>query len=563
MNILKKFKVAIIIASIGIVSFTSYAFVDNYFEVSKNLDIFATLYREVNMYYVDETKPGELIQKGIDAMLESLDPYTNYISESDIEDYRYMTTGQYGGVGSLIRKKGEYVVITDPYENYPAFKAGLRAGDLILEVDGKSVKGKETDEISKILKGQPGTTLKLLIKREGDKENIEKSVTREEIKISSVPYHGMLNDEIGYIQLTGFTEDAGQDVKKALVDLKEKNNIKGLVFDLRRNPGGLLNEAVNISNLFVDRGQEIVNTKGKVKEWEKSYKALNSAVDLQIPIVVLVNSGSASASEIVSGSLQDLDRAVILGQRTFGKGLVQTTRNLTYNSKLKVTTAKYYIPSGRCIQALDYSNRNDDGSVGKVPDSLITKFKTKAGRIVYDGGGIKPDITTEVKRYSKIVISLDNKMLLFDYATKYRLEHAAIAPAKSFKLSEKEYNYFTEWLGDKEYDYTTQSEQMMKDLKETASKEKYYANITSEYEALKAKMMHNKKEDLVTFKDEIKEMLELEIASRYYYQNGRTENSFRFDYEVNKAIELLKDNKKYNSILVGTYKEEAAVEKKN
>ena len=562
MNILKKFKVAIIIASIGIVSFTSYAFVDNYFEVSKNLDIFATLYREVNMYYVDETKPGELIQKGIDAMLESLDPYTNYIPESDIEDYRYMTTGQYGGVGSLIRKRGEYVVITDPYENYPAFKAGLRAGDVILEVDGKSVKGKETDEISKMLKGQPGTTLKLLIKREGDKENIEKTVTREEIKISSVPYHGMLNNEIGYIRLTGFTENAGQDVKKALVELKEKNNIKVFVFDLRGNPGGLLNESVNISNLFVDRGQEIVSTKGKVKEWEKSYKALNAAVDVQIPIVVLVNSGSASASEIVSGSLQDLDRAVILGQRTFGKGLVQTTRNLTYNSKLKVTTAKYYIPSGRCIQALDYTNRNDDGSVGKVPDSLITKFKTKAGRIVYDGGGVKPDVTTEVKRYSKIVISLDNKMLIFDYATKYRLEHAAIAPAKKFTLSEKEYNDFTEWLGDKEYDYTTQSEQLMKDLKETASKEKYYENITSEYEALKAKMMHNKKEDLVTFKDEIKEMLELEIASRYYYQNGRTENSFRIDNEVSKAVELLKDSNKYNSILAGTYKEEATIEKK-
>ncbi len=563
-KIIHKTKKILLVLLVTASIFSSFSFVDNYFEVSKNLDIFATLFREVNMYYVDETKPGDLMKKGMDAMLESLDPYTNYIPESDIEDYRFMQTGQYGGIGSLIRKKNDQIVISEPYEGYPAYKADLRAGDVILEVDGKPIKGKNQDDISKILKGQPNTTVKLLIEREGEKSPIEKIITREEIKVKSVPFFGMLEGNVGYMRLTSFTQESSEEVKKAFTELKSKNpGLKGIVFDLRGNPGGLLNEAINISNLFVEKGTDIVSTKGKVQEWNKVYKSINSPVDVNIPVALLINSGSASASEIVSGSLQDLDRAVVIGQRSFGKGLVQTTRELSYHSQLKVTTAKYYIPSGRCIQALDYTNRNEDGSVGKIPDSLITLFKTKGGRPVYDGGGIKPDIALAPTNYSKIAISLENKALIFDFATKYRREHASIAPAKEFKLSEKEYEEFMAFISNKEYDYTTKSEKLLNELKETAKTEKYFEAAEKEYEALKAKLIHHKTEDLSNFKAEIKSLIESEIVSRYYYQKGKIEASLANDPEVKKAIDVLSDATLYTSILSGKYKDpEIAVEKK-
>lgn len=563
-KIIHKTKKILLVLLVTASIFSSFSFVDNYFEVSKNLDIFATLFREVNMYYVDETKPGDLMKKGMDAMLESLDPYTNYIPESDIEDYRFMQTGQYGGIGSLIRKKNDQIVISEPYEGYPAYKADLRAGDVILEVDGKPIKGKNQDDISKILKGQPNTTVKLLIEREGEKSPIEKIITREEIKVKSVPFFGMLEGNVGYMRLTSFTQESSEEVKKAFTELKSKNpGLKGIVFDLRGNPGGLLNEAINISNLFVEKGTDIVSTKGKVQEWNKVYKSINSPVDVSIPVALLINSGSASASEIVSGSLQDLDRAVVIGQRSFGKGLVQTTRELSYHSQLKVTTAKYYIPSGRCIQALDYTNRNEDGSVGKIPDSLITLFKTKGGRPVYDGGGIKPDIALAPTNYSKIAISLENKALIFDFATKYRREHASIAPAKEFKLSEKEYEEFMAFISNKEYDYTTKSEKLLNELKETAKTEKYFEAAEKEYEALKAKLIHHKTEDLSNFKTEIKSLIESEIVSRYYYQKGKIEASLANDPEVKKAIDVLSDATLYTSILSGKYKDpEIAVEKK-
>src|SRR4030095_7316815 len=419
-NLFKKSKTWLIAIAITATGLFSISLTDEYFEISRNMDIFATLFRELNIYYVDETKPGDLMKKGIDAMLESLDPYTNYIPESEVEDYRFMTTGQYGGIGALIGQKGDQVVITDPYEGFPAQKADLRAGDVIVEIDGKSIKGKKYDEISKILKGQPKTPVKLMLKREGEAEMLEKTIVRDEIKINSVSYSGMLDNEIGYIRLTGFTDNAGIEVKDALVELKTKHNAKSVVLDLRGNPGGLLNEAVNITNIFVDKGVEVVTTKGKVKEWDKTYKALNNPVDDQIPLVVLVNSGSASASEIVSGSIQDLDRGIIIGQRTFGKGLVQTTRPLSYNSQLKVTTAKYYIPSGRCIQEVDYSHRKEDGSLGKIPDSLRVAFKTSRGRTVYDGGGVAPDIEVKEKDYADISKTLGNKGYFFEYANKYR-----------------------------------------------------------------------------------------------------------------------------------------------
>ncbi len=564
-NLFKKTRVWILVIGLGSLSFVSTGFVDNYFEVSKNLDIFASLYKELNIYYVDETKPGDLMKKGIDSMLESLDPYTNYIPESEIEDYRFMTTGQYGGIGASIRKKGDYVVIADPYEGFAAQKNDLRAGDLILSVDGKSMKGKNTDDVTKLLKGSPGTTVKVSLQREGEKNPIEKSLTREEIKIDAVPYYGMLNSNTGYINLSSFTESASREVKAALLKLKENPNMSSLVLDLRGNPGGLLNEAVNIVNLFVEKDQEVVSTKGRVEEWKKTYKAVYSPVDVNIPIVVLVNSGSASASEIVAGALQDLDRAVVLGTRTFGKGLVQTTRPLSYNAKLKVTTAKYYIPSGRCIQAIDYAQRNEDGSVAKIPDSLMHPFKTKNGRTVLDGGGIKPDVTADNGQLSKLSVSLLNKMHIFDFATQYKNTHPTIASAENFRITDAEYDEFVKFLSGKEYDYITKSEKLLNDLKEAAEAEKYMESAKAEYEALKTKMIHDKKADLLKFKEELKDLLTAEISARYYFQKGRLKSTLAMDREVKKALDVLNQKEKYTAVLSGSYKDDTSMDnsKKN
>jgi len=550
MRISKRIKTGIIAGAITVTGFGLVSFADDYFEISRNLDIFASLYREVNIYYVDEIKPGEMMKTGIDAMLKSLDPYTNYIPESEIEDYRFMTTGQYGGIGALIAKKGEYIMITDPYENFPAQKAGLLAGDLIVEIDGKPLTGKNSDDVSKFLKGQPGTSVKLMIQREGVDKPFEKIVMREEIKIPAVSYSGVIGDgTIGYIRLTSFTENCGKEVGDALVKLKTENKITSVVFDLRDNPGGLLNEAVNIVNLFEPKGTLVVNTKGKVKEWDKSYRTLNQPIDMDMPMAVLINSGSASASEIVSGCVQDLDRGILIGTRSYGKGLVQTTRPLPYNAQLKVTTAKYYIPSGRCIQALDYSNRNADGSVGHVPDSLMTQFKTKDGRTVYDGGGVVPDFIIEPDTASAIAVSLVSKFLIFDYATKYRSTHATIAPAKDFALTDQDYADFTNWLSDKDFDYTTRSEKLLQDLKKVAIREKEYDDAQADFEDLNKKLSHNKQEDLQKHKVEIEEMLENEIVSRYYYEKGRTQNEFKYDKDVNKAIEALSNKAVYTSII--------------
>ncbi len=536
------------------IAFLNSSYVDNYFEITKNLDIFVTLFKELNLYYVDETKPGDLMKTGIEGMLESLDPYTNYIPESDIEDFRFMQTGQYGGIGALIRTKEKKILIAEPYENSPAQKAGLEAGDEIIQVDGKSTEGKNTEDISKILKGQPNTEVKLVVKRDGVDKPIEKTIMREEIKVKSVPHYDMLNNEVGYIKLNQFTDKCTDEVEAAFKELKEKKGMKALVLDLRGNPGGLLNEAVSLSNLFVEKGQLVVSTKGKVKEWEKTYKAANTPLDLDIPLVVLVNSGSASASEIVSGTIQDLDRGVIIGQRSYGKGLVQTTRPLSYNTQLKVTTAKYYIPSGRCIQALDYAHRNEDGSVGKVPDSLMKQFATKNGRPVFDGGGVLPDIVLEAVSYSQIVRALSNKSLIFDFATKYKRENPTIAAVKDFQITDEIMNQFIAFIADKDYEYSTKSEDVVKAFKETAEKEKYFKEVETEYEALKAKLSHNKTEDLETFKEEIKDLMKSEIVSRYYYQKGRVESLLDNDPDIKEALSVLADKARYTALLAAPVK---------
>jgi len=528
--------------------FASTSFVDSYFEITKNLDIFYSLFKELNLYYVDDTEPGDLMKKGIEGMLISLDPYTNYIPESDIEDYRFMTTGQYGGVGALIRKKDNRVVIAEPYKGFPTQKEGLIAGDIILEIDGKDTKDRSTTDVSKALKGQPGTTVKLLVKRYGEEKSFVKTVTREEIQIKSVPFKGMLGEKVGYLNLSSFTRDCSKDVLTAFNDLK-KEGMTSLIFDLRGNPGGLLNEAVNICNLFVDKGELIVSTKGKVKEWSKTYNAKRASVDTEIPIVVLVNRGSASASEIVSGTLQDLDRGVILGEKTFGKGLVQTTRPLSYNAQLKVTTAKYYIPSGRCIQALDYSNRNEDGSVGHIPDSLKTEFKTKAGRVVFDGGGIDPDIKTEFEILGDISVTLMQKMLVFDFATEFHFKNDSIGSPDQFAISDELYADFVNFTEGKEYEYTTHSELLLEKLKESAKEEKQFETIEAEYSALENKLLHSKSEDLKTFAPEIKEMLRSEIVSRYYFQEGRIAAMLKDDPDVAKAKEILRDKDGYHALL--------------
>ena len=530
---------------------TLFSFKDEFFDVSRNLEIFSSLYREVNMYYVDPVDADKLMKTGIDAMLETLDPYTSFIPESEMENYRFMMTGQYGGIGALIKQHGDYIVVTEPYEASPAQRNDIRAGDQFLEVDGKSVKGKKTEDLSRMLKGTPGTSVKLLFHREGIIEPIEKTIIREEIKVKAVPFSSVLQDGIAYVKLNSFTDHAAEKVEEAIKELRKNSDVKGMILDLRGNPGGLLQEAVNVSNIFVKSGQDIVSTKGRLSELNSTYQTKKTSLEPTTPLVVLVNSNSASASEIVSGSLQDLDRAVIIGQRTYGKGLVQSTRPLSYNTQLKVTTSKYYIPSGRCIQALDYTHKQEDGSAGKIPDSLIHEFKTKGGRTVTDGGGILPDVITENKKFSAITSTLISKSLIFDYATYFHTLHDSIAPVDQFHFSEKEWKDFVHYLDNKNMDYTSQSEHTLADLKKNAVEESYYSSIEKEYDNLEAKLKEIKKADLEKNRLEITELLEEEIISRYYFQSGRSFTSLMHDKDVLSALSLLKDDTRYRSILSG------------
>ncbi|HAS36535.1 MAG TPA: peptidase S41 [Flavobacteriales bacterium] len=544
-------KILLIAAIVGATSFFSLSFTDSYFEISKNMEIFAKLFQELNIYYVDETKPGELIKTGIDAMLRSLDPYTVYYPEEKIEDFKFLTTGQYGGIGSLIRKKDDYVMIAEPYEGFPAQKAGLRAGDVVLEVDGQDVKGKTTSEMSGILKGQAKSELVMKIKRPFEDEIITKTLTREDIKIEDVPYHGILDEGVGYLRLSSFTQTASGAVRKAIVDLK-KEGMTSLVFDLRGNGGGLLREAVEIVNLFVPKGVEVVSTKGKLKNWDRSYKTSKEPLDMNMPVCILIDEGSASASEIVAGALQDLDRAVIIGQKSFGKGLVQQTLTLSYNTRLKVTVSKYYIPSGRCIQKIDYTHK-ENGKAQEIPDSLAAEFATKRGRVVYDAGGIYPDIKTGIPTYSNIAQDLSQEDLIFDFATEYRSKNDSLEKPESFRIDDELYAQFESFLEGKDLDYKTESEELLDKLAEASKKEKYFENIQTEYQSITNRIAESKGQDLVKHKAEIVEILTNELVSRYYYQKGRIISSLSTDDEIIEAKKVLKDRSLYDSILDGSF----------
>lgn len=524
---------------------------DRYFEIAKNLDIFATMFKELNAYYVDEINPNRAMRLSIEGMLKQLDPYTNFYPEDDIEDYMTMTTGKYNGIGATVTPRNGKQLVVMIYEGSPADKAGMKIGDEIIKIDGVDIVNRKGVDIGRLLKGQTGTSVKLAVKRYGQNSPVELTVGRDIVKTLNVPHHGMINNEVGYIQLNDFTATAAKEVKTAFNDLKAQG-MKQLVFDLRGNPGGLLNMSVEICNMFLPKDALIVETRGKVAEWNRKYNGTEQPIDTDMPIVVLINSQSASAAEIVSGTLQDYDRAVLIGQKSFGKGLVQTTRDLSYNTKMKITTAKYYIPSGRCIQAIDYTHRNADGSVGKVPDSLKTAFKTKNGRTVYDGGGVDPDIKLEVNAMSSVTANLLTKSMIFDYATKYYFEHPNLKPEKNFSIQDSDYQDFINWLKTKDFTYSTATEKQLDNLEASAKKDKSLDMIQEQIKLLRSKIDQSKQQDLIKFKSEIKEQLEIEILSRYYYQKAMKFVSFEKDNEVQEALKLFKDMSRYQSILKGS-----------
>ncbi|HRG78360.1 MAG TPA: S41 family peptidase [Cyclobacteriaceae bacterium] len=538
--------ISFVLICVGLISFTPPA--ERYFEIAKNLDIFASLFKEVNALYVDEINPNKTIRTGIDAMLNSLDPYTNFISEDEVEDYRTLNTGQYGGIGAVTRQINNRTVVTMVYENYPAFKNGLKIGDEVLKMDGIELARLSVEEANHLMRGQVGTNVKLTVKRMGQPNPIDIEFKREKIKISNVPYFGMISDNTGYVQLTEFTPEAGKEVKNALVTLKEKG-AKYLILDLRGNPGGLLLEAVNICNLFIPKGKKVVDTKGKLEDSNITYETLNAPVDLDIPVAVIINRGSASASEIVAGTLQDYDRAIVLGERSYGKGLVQVGRPLSYNSQVKITTAKYYTPTGRCIQVLDYTHRREDGSVASIPDSLKKEFRTTRGRKVYDGGGIDPDVKVEAQEAATITQVIYGKGFVFDYATLYAFNHPTLTEAKNFSLTDQEYQDFVSWMKTKSYTFESPVETELVELTEEAKREKFYEDLKPQLDQIKTRLAETRKNDLIHYKDQIKQLLEKEIVSRYYFERGSVETGFKYDQEVKAAIEVLHNQPEYKRIL--------------
>ena len=549
---------------------TSFKEDDRNFQISKNLDIFNSIFKELDMFYVDTVNAEKMIQTGVEGMLSLTDPYTEYYPEEEVSSLKEMTTGKYGGIGAAIRyyEAKARIAVVEPTEGMPAAEAGVKAGDIILSVGGKEMvrgdmKPQEfSSKVSEALRGEPGTSfvLKVLRPLKNDSTVMEFKITRKNIRTNPVPYYGMVKDSIGYLALSSFTENSAKDFKKAFIELKQKG-AKSLIIDLRDNGGGSLSEAVDIVNLYVPKGQEIVVTKGKVRQAQGSYKTQNEPVDTQIPLAVLVNGATASASEIVSGSLQDLDRAVVIGSRTFGKGLVQTIRPLPYNGTLKVTTSKYYIPSGRCIQAIDYAKKNADGSVARTPDSLTTVFHTAAGREVRDGGGIRPDIEVKGDKIPNIVFYLMNDDLIFDYATQYCWDHPTLASVDDFKLTDADYEAFKKLVKSRNFTYDRQSEKMLKSLKEIAEFEGYMTEAAEEFKALEKKLNHNLDRDLDYFAKPIKEYISQEIVTRYFYQRGAAMERLKDDTDLEEAIKVLQNPVRYREILSAPVKKDEPVKK--
>ncbi len=548
----KKKRNIIIISCVSIIFLTIAGFVRNDFEIAKNLDIYSSLLRQLDEHYVDEINVNDLVKTSIDGMLDKLDPYTVYYPESDLEEFKLMTTGQYGGIGSTIQQDSNYVIFSEPYEGSPAYSAGIQPGDKIISIEGKSMKGASVSDVSNLLKGQPGTKVKITIQPYGSNKTISKEIVREEIKFPNISYSGMIDNQIGYVKLDQFTENAANDVKTAFTQLKN-NGMKKFVLDLRDNGGGLLNEAIDIVNLFIDKGNIIVTTKGKNPKQTQTFATSKTALDNQIPIVVLVNRNSASASEIVSGSLQDFDRAVLIGERTFGKGLVQNILPLSYNTRVKVTVSKYYIPSGRCIQGIDYSDKDENGISKHKADSSATAFKTKNGRTVYDYGGVEPDINVEIEPYSTVLLAMFAQQIIFNYANEYKLKHHSIAPAKEFRITDEIYQDFTKFVKTKNLAYETFTEKQIKNLKTSVENDKFSDKINKQISDLEQSVKEEKANDLVRYRKEISQLLQMEIVERYYAQKGRIENSLSIDPDLNKAIEILNNDKTYHSILKGTY----------
>jgi len=519
------------------------------FRISKNLTIFNSVFRDLDLHYVDTLNYDKMIKTSIDNMLEKLDPYTVYMPEEETDDLKFMTTGEYAGIGALISKSDRGVVISEPYEGKPAQRNGVRAGDIILQIDGKYVNGLTVSEVSALLKGTPNTTIKLRLDRPGGKAPIEISFLREKIQMNPVSYYAVAADKVGYVLLNEFTERAAIELKDAISELVKQHQIESLVLDIRNNGGGLIDEAVKIVGYFVPKGTAVVTTKGKNKESERTYKTPTEPIFPQMKLVVLANRSSASASEILAGSLQDLDRAVIVGERTFGKGLVQNILPISYGGHLKVTTAKYYIPSGRCIQAIDYSHRNEDGSVGHIPDSLTSEFKTKNGRKVRDGGGIVPDTLTKDDRKVNIAYYIYSQNLYFEFATQYVLKHPHIASPAEFKLSDEDFKAFTDYLIEKKFTYTTQTEKYYKELINVAKIEGLDKRASDEFDALKAKLIPDISKSIEENKEEVVELLSLEIVKRYYYQKGEIQYSLRTDKDLKVALGLLMPQGGYDKIL--------------
>ena len=515
-----------------------------YFEITKNIEIFANLYKELNTYYVDDLDPGQLMRTGIDAMVESLDPYTNYISESDIEGYRYMTEGRYNGIGAISKQIGEFVTITELYEGQPADEAGLKPGDQIVAVDGNDAKGKNIEQVNNILRGFPGTEVELTIRRPGNTDDFKVKLKRDEVNVENVPYYGMVAEGVGYAALTTFTRDAGRNVANAVRALKEQDpDLKGVIFDLRDNGGGLLTEAVNICNVFLPKGELIVTTKGKVKEADLGFNTLNSSVDDDIPLVILVNNFSASASEIVSGAIQDYDRGVLIGQQTYGKGLVQNTRDVGYNSKVKMTTAKYYIPSGRCIQSVEYQN----GEPMDIPDSRRTPFKTRNGRTVLDGGGVKPDIALEKASDDAIIKALIRQDMIFNYVTQYCLDNPPPSSIEEYHFTD--FDGFVSFLEKSDFNFQKESEQLLQKLQEKADEEGY--ELDERLKSLQSSIQADKRNAVNEHREEIIDLIEKEISGRFFYQEGKIKMGLRNDKEIEEAINLFNDLPRYEKLLAG------------